>query len=154
MSGMNNIEVAKVFEDIAELLEVKGENQFKIRAYQKAAHHVARSPVEVEQLVAEDRLREIPGVGEAIAKKITELITTGKLKFYEDLKAEIPEGISELLSIHGVGPKIAHKLVTELGITTVEELEQAIIDGRVAQLDGMGEKTAENILRRIKVKGK
>ncbi len=146
---MKNSEVAKVFEDIADLLELKGENKFKIRAYQKAARSIDHSPVEVEQLVREDRLREIPGVGEAIAKKITELITTGKLQYYEDLKSEFPEGISTLLSVPGVGPKIAHKLATELDITTIEELEAAIVGGKVAQLYRMGEKTAENILHQI-----
>ena len=89
---MKNSEVARVFQDIAALLEVKGENIFKIRAYQKVARSVEHLPVEVEQLVAEDRLQEVPGVGEAITKKITELVTTGKLDYYEKLKAEFPEG--------------------------------------------------------------
>jgi len=88
---MKNSEVARVFQDIAALLEVKGENIFKIRAYQKVARSVEHLPVEVEQLVAEDRLQEVPGVGEAITKKITELVTTGKLDYYEKLKAEFPE---------------------------------------------------------------
>jgi len=85
---MNNKEIAKVFQDIADLLELKGENPFKIRPYQKAARSIEHLPVEVEGLVAEDKLREIPGVGEAITKKITELVTTGRLGFYEKLKAE------------------------------------------------------------------
>ena len=88
---MKNSEVARVFQDIAALLEVKGENIFKIRVYQKVARSVEHLPVEVEQLVAEDRLQEVPGVGEAITKKITELVTTGKLDYYEKLKAEFPE---------------------------------------------------------------
>ena len=88
---MKNSEVARVFQDIAALLEVKGENIFKIRAYQKVARSVEHLPVEVEQLVAEDRLKEVSGVGEAITKKITELVTTGKLDYYEKLKAEFPE---------------------------------------------------------------
>ena len=85
---MNNKEIAKVFQDIADLLELKGENPFKIRAYQKAARSIDHLPVEVEQLAAEDKLKQIPGVGEAITKKITELVTTGKLGYYEKLKAE------------------------------------------------------------------
>ncbi|MCL0041355.1 hypothetical protein M1N08_01210, partial [Dehalococcoidia bacterium] len=91
---MKNSQIAKVFADIADLLELKGENRFKIRAYQKVVRSIEHLPVEVEQLVAEDKLREIPGVGEAIAKKITELVTTGRLGYYEKLKAEFPEGIS------------------------------------------------------------
>jgi DNA polymerase (family 10) len=87
---MKNSEIAKVFQDIANLLELKGENPFKIRAYQKVARSIEHLPVEVERLVVEDKLREIPGVGEAIAKKITELVTTGHLGYYEKLKAEFP----------------------------------------------------------------
>ena len=89
---MNNKQIAKVFDDIAEMLKLKKDNIFKIRAYQKAARSIGELAVEIEQLVREDRLREVPGVGEAIAKKITELVTTGKLEYYEKLKAEFPEG--------------------------------------------------------------
>ena len=89
---MKNSEVARVFQDIADLLELKKENVFKIRAYQKAVRSIEHLPVELEQLVKEDRLREVPGVGEAIAKKITELVTTGHLEYYEKLQAEFPEG--------------------------------------------------------------
>ena len=88
---MKNSEIAGVFADIAELLELKGENPFKIRAYQKVVRSIEHLPVEVEQLLAEDRLKEIPGAGEAITKKITELVTTGKLEYYERLKAEFQE---------------------------------------------------------------
>ncbi|MBE9478096.1 MAG: hypothetical protein IMY81_02505 [Chloroflexi bacterium] len=89
---MKNSEIAKVFQDIANLLEAKGENQFKIRAYQKVVRSIERLPVEVEQLVKEDRLKEVPGVGDAITRKITELVTTGRLGYYEQLKSEFPEG--------------------------------------------------------------
>jgi len=89
--NMLNAEIAKVFQDIAELLKLKKDNIFKIRAYQKAAHSIEELSVEVEQLVVEDKLKEIPGVGEAINKKITELVTTGHLGYYERLKAEFPE---------------------------------------------------------------
>ena len=88
---MKNSEIAAVFKDIAEMLKLSKDNIFKIRAYQKAARSIEELPVEVEQLVAEDRLKEVPGVGEAITKKITELVTTGKLDYYERLKAEFPE---------------------------------------------------------------
>ena len=91
---MKNAEIAKVFTDIAELLKLKKDNIFKIRAYQKAARAIEELPVAVAQLVAEDRLREIPGVGEAITKKITELVTTGHLGYYEKLKTELQEKIN------------------------------------------------------------
>jgi len=99
---MKNAEIAAIFEDIAEMLKLKKDNIFKIRAYQKAAREIKELSVEVEQLVREDRLKEIPGVGEAITKKITELVTTGKLGYYEKLKAESPDGISALKRGGGV----------------------------------------------------
>ena len=146
---MKNSEIAKVFEDIADLLELKGENPFKIRAYQRVVRSIEHLPVEVEQLVKEDRLKEIPGVGEAIIKKITELVTTGKLHYYEELKAEFPEGISTLLDIPSIGPKTAMLLSSDLGIRSVDELEAAITSGKVATLPRMGDKITENILRHI-----
>jgi len=88
---MTNAEIAAVFNDIAEMLGLKKDNIFKIRAYQKVARAIGELAVPVEQLVSEDRLNEIPGAGEAITKKITELVTTGKLDYYERLKAEFPE---------------------------------------------------------------
>jgi DNA polymerase (family 10) len=88
---MNNQEVAAVFADIADRLEFKKDNIFKVRAYRKVARSIEQLPLEVEQLVREDRLREIPGAGEAITKKLTELITTGRLEYYEKLKAESPQ---------------------------------------------------------------
>ena len=88
---MQNAEIAQVFLNIAELLKLKKDNIFKIRAYEKAAKAIAELPVAVAKLAAEGRLREVPGVGEAINKKITELVTTGKLAYYERLKAEFPE---------------------------------------------------------------
>jgi len=147
---MKNTEIAKVFQDMADLLELKGENVFKIRAYQRAARAIEYLPKEIEIMLEEgEDLQSIPGVGEAIAKKSIELVNTGKLKAYEDLKSEFPEGITRLLEIPGVGPKTANKLSTELGIQTVDELEKAIMDGRVAKLFRLGDKTAENILQQI-----
>jgi DNA polymerase (family 10) len=147
---VNNAEIAKVFFDVADLLDLKGENVFKIRAYQKAARSIEHSSVELEQLVKEGRdLREIPGVGEAIQQKIQDLVNTGKLKLYEDLKKEFPAGITALLDIPGVGPKTANLLANELGISSIDELEAAIVSGRVSKLYRMGDKTAENILHNI-----
>ncbi len=90
---MNNSEIARVFQDIADLLKLKKDNIFKIRAYEKVAGSIEELPVDVEQLVKENRLKEIPGVGEAITKKITELVTTGHLEYYEKLKAEFPQRV-------------------------------------------------------------
>ena len=146
---MNNAAIAQVFQDMADLLELKEDNPFKIRAYQKAARTIETLPEELDQLMKEGRLREIPGVGEAIASKITELLTTGKLEAYEKLRAEFPEGIIHLMTIPGVGPKTALRLSKELGISNVDELEKAILEGKVASLYRLGEKTADNILHHI-----
>lgn len=146
---MTNAEIAKIFRDIGDLLDMKGENVFKVRAYQKAARAIEYSPAEMEQLLKEGKLEEVPGVGEAIARKIAEMITTGRLKYYEELRAEFPPGISELMDVPGVGPRRAMQLSKDLGVTSVAELEQAIQEGKVAHLFRMGEKTAENILRHI-----
>jgi len=147
---MKNTAIAKIFGDIADLLELKGENAFKIRAYQKAARAIEHYPKEIKIMLDDgEGLQGIPGVGEAIAKKTTELVTTGKLGYYENLKAEFPQGITNLLSISGIGPKTANKLSGELGISTVDELEQAINDGRMAELFRLGDKTASNVLQQI-----
>jgi len=147
---LKNSEVSKVFRDIADLLELKGENVFKIRAYQKAARAIEYHPRELKVMIDDgEDLQNIPAVGEAIAKKATELITTGKLAYYENLKAEFPQGITNLLVIPGIGPKTASKLSTELGVSSVDELERAIGEGRVAQLSRLGEKSADNILHQI-----
>ncbi|MBI2303433.1 MAG: DNA polymerase/3'-5' exonuclease PolX [Chloroflexi bacterium] len=148
---MNNKEISKIFEDIAELLELKGESSFKVRAYQRAAHTIDSLTVEAASLWSQGRLKDIPGVGESLAQKIEELLSTGRSGYYETLKAEFPEGIVSLMDIPGVGPKTAARLVKELGVTSVEELEQAVLAGRVAALYRMGEKTAERILRQIQV---
>ena len=89
--GVNNKQIARVFQDIGDLLELKGENPFKIRAYQKVARAITELAEPVERLVTENRIKEIPGAGEAITKKLTELVTTSKLEYYERLKAEFPE---------------------------------------------------------------
>ena len=147
---MKNTAIAKIFSDIADLLELKGENPFKIRAYQKAVRTIEHYPREIKIMLDEgEDLRSIPGIGEAIAKKTTELVTTGRLGYFEALKAEFPEGITNLLAIPGIGPKTANKIATELRISTVDELEQAINEGRVATLFRLGDKTTTNMLQQI-----
>ncbi len=147
---MKNAEIATVFENIADLLELKGDNRFKIRAYARAAEIIRHLPEEMELMHEEGKdFKDIAGIGDAIAAKSMELITTGRLRFYEELKAQFPDGIINLMDIPGIGPKTAYRLATELGVGTVDQLEAAIRDGRVAQLERMGEKTAANILHAI-----
>lgn len=148
---MKNIEIARVFQDIADLLELKGENQFKIRAYKRAAHVIEQLSKELEIVIKSGiDLKNIPGIGEAIAKKTTELLTTGKLGYYEGLKAEFPGGITLLMEIPGIGPKTAKRLA-ESGIGSVEELEKAITEKQLTGIPGMGDKAAENILHQIQM---
>ena len=147
---MTNADIAKVFDEIADLLEMKGENQFKIRAYRQAARTIKKLPGEVEQMVRNgDSLQDIPGVGEAIAKKIEDLVKTGHVKVHDELRAEFPQGILDILAIPGVGTKTTFRLYTELGVKSVAELEQAIKEGRVAGMQRMGEKAAQRILKGI-----
>jgi len=147
---MKNSEIARVFHDMADLLELKGENVFKIRAYRRAAQVIEHLPKEMAVMLEQgEDFQKIPGVGDAIAKKSTELVRTGKLVAYENLKDEFPEGITRLLEIPGIGPKTAHLLSSELKITSVEQLEEAIKEGKVADLFRMGDKTAQNLLHKI-----
>lgn len=146
---MKNAAIAQVFQDMADLLEFKEENPFKIRAYQRASHTIDDLPMDLGQVMSEGKLRDIPGIGEAIARKITELLTTGRLEAYEKLRSEFPESINSLLAIQGVGPKTAVRLYKELDVSTVDDLEKAIQDGQVAALYRLGGKTAENILHHI-----
>ena len=143
---MEKDKVAEILIKIGTLLELTGENPFKTRAYQNAARAIEASTEPLAKLVAEERLGEIKGIGEGIQKKIVELVTTGKLQYYDDLAAKVPPGLVALLEIPGLGPKKIIVLRNELGIESVEQLEAACQDGRVAKLKGFGEKTAANIL--------
>lgn len=147
---MNNLELASIFNGIAALSELKGENIFAVMAYQRVAQAIRYLPVELEQYVREGNdLKEIDGIGDAISQKIHELLETGRSRFYEELKAEFPEGLIDIMEVPGVGPKKALRLTTELGIKSVPELEEALEDGRVEQLPGFGERSAANMLRRL-----
>src|SRR6266446_1863744 len=146
---MDKGQVAEVLVNIATLLELKGENPFKSRAYLNAARALESTDEPLDKLVAENRLNEIEGIGESIQKKISELVTTGKLAYYEELKAAIPPGLVAMLEIPGVGPKKIKVLRDQLGIESVEQLEEACKNGKVAELKGFGAKTAQNILEGI-----
>src|SRR6185312_12331214 len=146
---MDKDQVAEILNSIGTLLELKGENPFKTRAYFNGARAIEATSEPLAKLVAENRLGDIKGIGEALQKKISELVTTGKLAYYEDLKASVPAGLIAMMEIPGVGPKKIKILHDELKIASVEELEKACQDGRVAKLKGFGEKTALNICEGI-----
>ncbi len=143
---MTNNEVAEVLLEIGTLLELKGENPFKTRAYQNGARTIEGLAEPLDKLVAEQRLADLKGIGEALQQKITELVTTGKLRYFEELKASVPAGLVAMLGIPGLGPKKVKALNDKLGVTTVEQLEAACQAGRVATLEGFGDKTQQKIL--------
>lgn len=149
---MDKDQVADILVDIGLLLELTGENPFKTRAYQNAARTIQQLNEPLVTIVAEVRLGEIKGIGEALQQKITELVTTGKLEYYEKLKASIAPGLREMLEIPGLGPKKIKAMLDKLGIDSIEKLEAACKAGTVADLAGFGEKTAANILAGIERK--
>ena len=149
---MDKEQVAAVLTEIGTLLELKGENPFKTRAYQNAARTLESLPEPLEKLVAEQRLGELKGFGDALVDKITQLVTTGNLPYYDELKASVAPGLIEMLGIPSLGPKKVKKLHDELGVDTIEALEAACKAGKVAVLDGFGEKTQTKILEGIAFK--
>ena len=146
---MDKDKVAGILTEIGTLLELKGENPFKTRAYANAARTLEGLTEPLATLVAEKRLGEIKGIGAALEQKITELVETGKLKYYDELKASIAPGLIEMLEISGLGPKKIQALNQRLGIDSIEKLEAACKSGKVAELDGFGEKTQANIMEGI-----
>ena len=146
---MNNADLAQVFANIGDLLEIKGENKFKIIAYRRAAETLREYNREVQAVWQEGGLRDIPGVGQAIADKIDELLTTGQLGMYERLKQEIPAGLIEVMAVPDLGPKKAALFWKELDITSVPALEAAARAGKLRSLAGMGEKSEAKIIAGI-----
>jgi DNA polymerase (family X) len=144
----------ELLETIARLLEIKGENPFKIRAYTTAARTLETFSGSFQSAVIENTLRDLDGIGDAIAKKISEYVTTERLEYFEKLHAEFPQTILELFEIQGLGGKKVKALYEKLGIKTIAELETGARNGTVAALPGFGEKTATNLLRAIEQRRK
>jgi len=148
---MKNKEIARIFTEIAEYLEMEGV-AFKPYAYQKAALTLETLKDDVEDLYGKGGLKAlkgIPGVGESIAHKIEEYLKTGKIEYYEEFKRKLPIALDEIVAVEGVGPKKAKVLFEKLGIKTLEELEEAANTHKIAPLFGFGEKTEQNILQAI-----
>ncbi|HWQ16012.1 MAG TPA: DNA polymerase/3'-5' exonuclease PolX [Roseiflexaceae bacterium] len=146
---LTNREIADVFHAIADTMEILGEDRFRTQAYRRAGDALADLPQPLAVYRQRGELASIPGVGKAIADKIAELLDTGKLQFYENLKARVPQGVLELLRIPNVGPRTAGRLYQELGITSLAELKAAAESGRLARVKGFGEKTIQGILQGI-----
>jgi len=146
---MKNQEVAGFFKKMADMLEIKGENPFRIRAYQRAAQNIENLAEDIALIAERKGLDKLPGIGKDLAQKITEILETGFFKQYEEIKQEVPEGLMELITIPGLGPRTVKTLYDELNVASVDELEQAARDHRLQELPGIKAKTEENILKGI-----
>ncbi|MBD3268303.1 hypothetical protein GF373_16680, partial [bacterium] len=146
---MENTELAAIFEEIANYLQIKGENPFKIRAYQNAARVLESLNESAAAIHQRGELEQIDGIGKAIAEKIAEALNTGRIPYHEELKATMPDGILDLLHVPNLGPKKVKLVWDQLGITTVPDLKAAAEAGQLQSLPGMGKKSEEKILRGI-----
>lgn len=147
--SLTNREIAEIFANIADILEIQGESKFKFLSYRRASEELAELPRDLQAYADDSTLRDIPGVGKAIAEKITEMLDTGKLDFYEKRKAEVPLGVVEIKRINGVGPKKAKLFWDELDITSIEALKAAAEAGNLRDLAGMGAKSEKKVLNGI-----
>jgi DNA polymerase (family 10) len=151
---MTKSEIAAVLEEVAALIELKGENPFKIRAYTNAARSLETFGGNISNLQDEEALSKIPGIGKSIAEKIKELAATGSLKYLEELRTEFPAAILELFSISGLGARKIKALYEQLQVSSIEQLRQACETGRVAELSGFGETTQAKICKAIEERAK
>ena len=146
---MSKDDVAAALDEIGTLLELKGENPFRANAYHSAARTILQMAGDLKQIVAEGKLGEVRGIGEALQEKIATLVTTGRLPYLEELRASIPAGMVQMLRLPGVGPKKVKALHDNLQINSIEELKAACERGAVAKLKGFGAKTQAKILEGI-----
>ena len=148
---MDNRQLARTFTDIADLLDIKGENRFRILSYRRAAETIANLPEQLADLVAQGRdPAEFPGIGEAISKKIVEALRTGKVSFLEKLKEELPKSLLEMLRVRGVGPRAVKAVYEQLGVKSLDELQAAAEADRLSGLAGFGKRSQEKILEAIR----
>ena len=148
---MQNQEIAEIFRNIATILELKGDNPFRIRAYQKAAQNIESLSRNLKDLVVNDALQNVPGIGKDLSEKIKEIIKTGKLKRYEQLKRSIPAGLVEMLKIPGLGPKTVRLFYDKLKISNINALKKAARKGKLKGLPGIKDKIEYNILKGIEL---
>ncbi|MBN1310665.1 MAG: DNA polymerase/3'-5' exonuclease PolX, partial [Anaerolineae bacterium] len=149
MDKITNREVASIFATVADMLEIKGESIHRILAYRRAAETISSLPRDLYAIYEEDGLTDLPGIGATLAEKISEMLTTGKLAFYEQLAEEIPPGVVDMLQVTGIGPKKAARFWNELGIIDLDQLKKAAQDGRLRDLPGMGTKSEAAVLEGI-----
>jgi DNA polymerase (family 10) len=149
--AVTNAEVAAMLNRVADLLEIRGENFFKLRAYREAVRQIDNLTTEVASLLQAGTLKDVPGIGPAIEKKIAEFVTTGQLEFLTNLEAQIPPALLDLTRVPGLGPRTAKEIYDGLGIMTLDALEAAARDHRLQTLPGIKAKTEENILKGLAV---
>ncbi len=147
---MNNREVAAVFENVADMLAIRGDHIHRVLAYRRAAENIRELNRDLNKIQAEGGLTDIPGIGATLAEKIEEMLTTGKLEFYDRLAQEIPPSLVDMLRVEGVGPKRVKQIYDSLGITTLEELAEAAEGGRLKDLPGLGAKSEARIITGIR----
>ena len=149
---MDNSFIARTFHDIADLLEIKGENHFRVRSYRNAAQVIEGLPEPIERMVRENegQIESIPGIGKSIHEKVVEIVQTGTCGFKSELLKELPEGLLDILQLQGVGPKKVQLLYRSLGVASVDDLYQAVKSHKLLDLPGMGEKSEAKILKAIK----
>jgi DNA polymerase (family 10) len=146
-----NLELARMFDRIADAMELKGETGFRVLSYRRAARMFAEMAEDITELDREDRLMEVPGIGKGIAQKVHEYIATGRMKKYAEAISGLPEELFSLLELQGLGPKTLRLLHTELGVGNLDDLKRVIDDGSAAALPGMGQKKLENLSRAIQL---
>jgi DNA polymerase (family 10) len=146
---MDKHQVAAILDEIGTLLELQGESSFRCNAYHNGARAIEQLEEDLATVVREGRLSNVPGIGDTLREKITTLVTTGKLSYYDDLRKKIPAGLLDILRIQGLGPKRVKLLYDKLGADTIDKLAEACESGRVAKLKGLGDKTQQKILEGI-----
>ena len=142
---MKNRTIATLFEKIAKLLELRGEDGFKVNAYRKAACVLKDTQQDIEMIWKAGDLGKLPGIGKALSKKIDEYLRTGRMTKYETLMSEVPAELLDLLELQNLGPKTLARAHEELGVRDLKDLKNALVDGSLANLPGMGKKKAENV---------
>lgn len=148
---VHNSDIADIFNKVADLLEIQGANPFRVRAYREAARTIGGLSKNAAEMVSQDEnLSELPGIGEDLAEKIKTIVKTGKLPLLEDLKENIPEELSDLMSIQSLGAKKINALYTKLNISSFKELQKAAAEGKISTLPGFGKKSEQKILEEIK----
>ena len=151
MKKQQNHEIAEIFNQVANKLEILGKNPFRIRSYRDAARIISSLSGNLSSLVNEpDKIRDLPGIGENLSEKILEILKTGKLNQLERLNKRVPPSLSDIMSIKYLGPVRTRMIYLELGIDSIDKLEKAAMEGNLSQLKGFGEKTTDRIIRQIK----